>query len=95
MRRVQLGAVSLDERNSARSCGSSRMSTKSEKNMADFDGENLCSDDEEIVQLTSTPHCAPAGVKRASASRNMCDVINEEFKTNNSSTTRLHFTCTG
>ena len=39
---------------------SSRMSTKSEKNMADFDGENVLSD-EEIVQLTSTPARHGAG----------------------------------
>ena len=75
-----LGDVTVDDR----SCGSSRMSAKSEKNMADFEDENVLSDDDEIAQLTSTPHCAGVTSHGKSSMRNISNVITEEFNANNS-----------
>ena len=41
------------------SCNSSRMSTKSEKNMADFDGEDVLSEDDELTHINARVRVHP------------------------------------
>ena len=62
-------------------CNSSRMSTKSEKNMADFDGENVLSDDE-IARLTSAPAAATAqqGMSQERMQRHLTSLADEGYK---------------